>query len=59
MITIVIVWVLDVKNVAYKLSAPSVKVRAPQEYSDSIKPSEIFHMNIFIAKIFDWNIKKI
>ena len=50
-----IVWVLDVKNVAYELSGPSVKVGASQADSDSSNP-ENFHKNFYHAESFDWNI---
>ena len=55
MITMRIVWVLDVKKVANELSDPSGKVGALQADNDSSNPSEIFHIQIFLAKSFDWN----
>ena len=37
LITMKIVWVLDVKKVAYELSCPFAKVGAPQADNDSSK----------------------
>ena len=45
MITMRIVWVLDVKKVAYEVFGPFAKVKAPENV----------HKNIFLAKSLDWN----
>ena len=55
MITMRIVWVLDVKKVANELSSPFAKVGAPRSDNDNSNPPENFHKNVFPAKSFDWN----
>ena len=45
---------MDVKKVANELSGPFAKVGAPQADNDSGNPSEMFHKNVFLTKIFDW-----
>ena len=48
LITMRIVWVLDVKKVANELSGP-------QADNENSNPPEIFHKNVFLTKSFDWN----
>ena len=43
MITMRIVWVLDVKKVGNELSGPFVKFGAPQAHNESSNPPEICH----------------
>ena len=51
-----IVWVSDVKKVAYELPGPFAKVEAPQADNDSSIPPEIFDKYVFPTKSFVWNI---
>ena len=55
MITMRTVCVLDVKKITYELSAPFVKVGAPQAHNDSSNPPENFKYNVFLAKSFYLN----
>ena len=56
MISMRIVWVLDVMKVTYELSGPSTKVGAPLADIDSSFPPENFHKNIFLVKSFVWSV---
>ena len=51
-VTLKIVWVFDVKKVAYELSATFAKAGAPQANNDSNNRPEIFHKKIFLQKVF-------
>ena len=50
MITMRIVYVLDVKKVVDELSCSFVKVGPPQADNNSSNPSEIFHNNVILDK---------
>ena len=51
LITMRIVWVLDVKKVVYELSGPFARVGAPQADNDSSNRSESFIKKIFLLKV--------
>ena len=56
MITMGIVWVLDVKRVAFELSGSYAKVELPQADNDSRNSPENFQKKVFLTKSFEWNI---
>ena len=55
MITMGIVWVLDIKKVAYELSGPFAKVGPPQADNGSNKPPENFRKKNVFFNSFDLN----
>ena len=56
MITIWIVWALEVNKLAYQLSDFFAKVGTPQAHNDSRNLPKNIHKNIFLLKNFDWSI---
>ena len=56
MITIAIVWVLEVKKVVFEIPGIFAEIAAPEAENYNRNPPKKIHKNLFMFRFLDWNI---